>query len=43
MGAPNDAAARSEQSKSMGLGQQRRKTVAAPEPVKKSRKAESAA
>jgi predicted transcriptional regulator len=43
MVAPNYAAARSELAKSMGLGQQRRKTVAAPEPVKKGRKAKSAA
>ncbi len=39
MVAPNYAAARSELAKSMGLGQQRRKTVAAPEPAKKGRKA----
>ena len=43
MVAPNYAAARSELAKSMGLGQQRRKTVAAPEPAKKGRKAKSAA
>jgi predicted transcriptional regulator len=43
MVAPNYAAARSELAKSMGLGQQRRKSVAAPEPVKKGRKAKSAA
>ena len=43
MVAPNYAAARSELAKSMGLGQQRRKTMAAPEPVKKGRKAKSAA
>ncbi len=43
MVAPNYAAARSELAKSMGLGQQRRKPVAAPEPVKKGRKAKSAA
>jgi predicted transcriptional regulator len=33
MVAPNYAAARSELAKSMGLGQQRRKTVAVPEPT----------
>jgi predicted transcriptional regulator len=38
MVAPNYAAARSELAKSMGLGQQRRKTLAASEPVKKGRK-----
>ena len=43
MVAPNYAAARSELAKSMGLGQQRRKTVAAPELTKKGRKAKSAA
>jgi predicted transcriptional regulator len=43
MVAPNYAAARSELAKSMGLGQQRRKTAAAPEPTKKGRKAKSAA
>jgi predicted transcriptional regulator len=43
MVAPNYAAARSELAKSMGLGQQRRKTVVAPEPAKKGRKAKSAA
>ena len=43
MVAPNYAVARSELAKSMGLGQQRRKTVAAPEPAKKGRKAKSAA
>ncbi|MCZ8108586.1 MAG: MucR family transcriptional regulator [Burkholderiales bacterium] len=43
MVAPNYAAARSELAKSMGLGQQRRKTVAVPEPTKKGRKAKSAA
>lgn len=43
MVAPNYAAARSQLAKSMGLGQQRRKTVAAPEPAKKGRKAKSAA
>jgi predicted transcriptional regulator len=43
MVAPNYAAARSELAKSMGLGQQRRKAVAAPQPVKKGRKAKSAA
>ena len=43
MVAPNYAAARSELAKSMGLGQQRRKTVAAAEPAKKGRKAKSAA
>jgi predicted transcriptional regulator len=37
MVAPNYAAARSQLAKSMGLGQQRRKTVAAPEPAKKGR------
>ena len=41
MVAPNYAAARSELAKSMGLGQQRRKAVAAPEPAKKGRKAKS--
>jgi predicted transcriptional regulator len=43
MVAPNYAAARSELAKSMGLGQQRRKTMAAPEPAKKGRKAKSPA
>ena len=43
MVAPNYAAARSQLAKSMGLGQQRRKAVAAPEPAKKGRKAKSAA
>ena len=43
MVAPNYAAARSELAKSMGLGQQRRKAVVAPEPAKKGRKAKSAA
>ncbi len=43
MVAPNYAAARSELAKSMGLGQQRRKAVAAPEPAKKGRKAKSEA
>ena len=43
MVAPNYAAARSQLAKSMGLGQQRRKAVAVPEPAKKGRKAKSAA
>ena len=41
--APNYAAARSELASDMGLGQQRRKAVAAPEPAKKGRKVKSAA
>jgi predicted transcriptional regulator len=43
MVAPNYAAARSQLARDMGLGQQRRKAVAAPEPAKKGRKVKSAA
>jgi predicted transcriptional regulator len=43
MVAPNYAAARSQLARDMGLGQQRRKAVASPEPAKKGRKAKSAA
>jgi predicted transcriptional regulator len=43
MVAPNYAAARSQLARDMGLGQQRRKIVASPEPANKRRKAKSAA